>query len=716
MRVVIAVLLVVLSVTGSYSSAIADEKKNEKKRITDVITAPVKAILSPVSQEGLADIVLFPVDKVLSPVFDIGEIVVTPGRTPEYVYNVNTNISVINSDDIRKYDFRDTQQLLGMDAGIVVSGFMNNPKDNNIDMRGFGEAGLLNYVVLIDGRRTNQIDMSGPDLSQIDINTIEKVEIIKGANSVLYGDNATGGVVNIITKRGKKGDHVEYRQEFGSFHYHKEYVSINGGHDFIDYFFSYSYQDSDGFRVNNDYEADDIFTSFVLRPVEFMDIDVSSGYHRDWYGMPGALFPANIRSDGTEGTRFPDSKAKTEDYYVMVDPRILFEKNDHEGVLSSFISYRARRSNSLSVGFNRYENNHHLESLDFRPKAEIYSSLFNDSMENKLVLGIDYFYAKDQVLSGDITFRKSQVDIIKETLAVYASDNLMINKRFILNGGIRGEWAEYIFDQHEPVDTYDTRSLKEAAFDAGAGYKYNERSQIYINYARSYRYPATDEFFQSAYESFDWFTWSVMVFPAVLNAGLKQQTGNNYEIGIKDNSFDLLSINASYYLIENKNEIYYDPIDYENRNYPRTIHHGFELQTKTEISEKVTLFFNYNFQKAFFAGGKFASKSIPLVPEQKISCGVNLSPVEKFDIFFIVNHLGDRYIMSDQKNEVSKLKPHTTMDLGCSFEYKNIRVFGTIRNIFGERYFSNAIKNFLGNPAFYPAPGRTFEGGVAIKF
>ncbi|MEA3489895.1 MAG: TonB-dependent receptor [Candidatus Omnitrophota bacterium] len=709
-------MIMFLMFFGFSLSVFAAEEEEKEATLTDLIRKPLKVIFAPVRGGDFVDLIFDPAEIALSPLFDLGDMVVTPGRTMEYVYNINKNASVITSEEIEQANPQDLQQILIRESGIVINGYLGNAKDSNVGMRGFGETGLLNCVILIDGRRTNQIDLSGPDLSQIDINAVDRIEIIRGANSVLYGDNATGGVINIITKRGEKGDHIEYTQEYGSFRYWKQYFSVNGGHDLMDYFFSYSYQDSDGYRANNAYEANDIFTSITIRPDDFVDVHFSSGYHRDWYGQPGALYDGNMQQDGREGTRFPDSKAKTEDYYFTVNPRLFGGDGYHEGVLSCLMSYRSRRVNALDVGFNRYETNHHIASCEIRPKCEINSEFFDGSLENKLVFGADYFYAKDQVLSGDITFTKSQVDIIKETIGIYASDNMLINKRFIMNGGVRGEWAEYVFSQFQPAGSYDKRSPKEIALDAGLGFKYNERSQVYANYARSYRFPTTDEFFQSAYETFDWWTFAVRVFPAVLNVDLKHQTGNNYEVGIKDNSIEGLNINAAYYFIDNKNEIYYDPVSFRNENYDHTFHHGLELEARTRMFEKLTAFFNYTFQKALFEGGEYDSYMMPLVPEHKISGGFDVKPVEPLNVNFAVNYTGSRYIASDPKHNSSPLKGHVTIDLGVSVETDYIRLFGVMRNLIGEKYFSNATRNWIGNTAFYPAPERTYEWGVTIRF
>jgi iron complex outermembrane receptor protein len=691
-------LSLILSFFADTSSAA--EKKTVASGLAELITLPVSAFL--------------PSDE--KPAKDLGEILITPSRTEEFSSNITKNSSVVSSEDIKDENPSKIQDIVSTRAGVTYSGYTGTPKDNNLDIRGFGEAGLSNVLVLIDGRRTNQIDLSGADLSQIDMNSIERIEITRGPGSVLYGDNASGGVMNIITKKGRTKDTVEYLQKYGSFRSWEEYVSVSGNHPFLDHFSSYSYKKTDGYRLNGGYEAKETFSRFTVKPASFFDLDTSFGYHRDWYGQPGALYYDNIRQIGRQGSRFPNSRAKTEDSYITAVPRLYGEVLNGEFVFSCLTSYRLRRSDSASVGFGTYESDHHITSLDLRPKAEINSAFFDGFLDNKFVAGLDVFSAKDEFLSGDIAFTKSQLDITKNTLGVYASDNMLLGGRYLLNGGVRGEWAEYYFDQFQPASSYSTRSPREIAWDCGTGYKYNERSLVYANYARSYRFPTSDEFFQSAYEYLDWWTGAVTVFPAVLNTGLKQQTGNNYEIGVKDHSFDLLSANACYFLMDMKNEIYYDPIQYRNMNYHRTIHHGFELEARLDVMKKVSPFVSYTFEKAFFSGGVYAGKKFPLVPENKLSAGVDITPAKGLMVDLITNFVGERYLASDQTNSSPRLKSHITLDMNVSYEIKYVRVFASLKNICDELYYSNGTKDWQGNSAYYPAQGRTFEWGVSLSF
>ncbi|MBU1084663.1 MAG: Plug domain-containing protein, partial [Candidatus Omnitrophica bacterium] len=155
----------------------AEDGPERKSRITDIITEPIEIIISPLLGGDLADIIMRPAELLFSNM-EPSKLAATPGRTNEYVYNINKNVTVITEEDIRNSDPKNVQELLGRSVGVTVSGYKGTEKDNNVDIRGFGEAGPQNVLVMIDGRRINQIDLSASDMSQVDINSIERIEII----------------------------------------------------------------------------------------------------------------------------------------------------------------------------------------------------------------------------------------------------------------------------------------------------------------------------------------------------------------------------------------------------------------------------------------------------------------------------------------------------------------------------------------------------------
>jgi hypothetical protein len=107
---------------------------------------------------------------------------------------------VITEAEIKKSNAKSIPDLLRTEEGILVRNLLGNGKNAQVDLRGYGESAPYNTLVLIDGRRVNSIDLSGVDWTQIPIDSIARIEIVRGTGSVMYGDNAVGGVINIITR------------------------------------------------------------------------------------------------------------------------------------------------------------------------------------------------------------------------------------------------------------------------------------------------------------------------------------------------------------------------------------------------------------------------------------------------------------------------------------------------------------------------------------
>jgi len=116
---------------------------------------------------------------------------------------VGASTSVITSQDIERSPSQSLPDILAQQVGVQVTHVTGSPTGVNdmVDVRGFGAFAQSNVLVLVNGRRYQDFDLQGFDFSQIPINSIERVEITRGmSGTVLYGDGAIGGVINIVTK------------------------------------------------------------------------------------------------------------------------------------------------------------------------------------------------------------------------------------------------------------------------------------------------------------------------------------------------------------------------------------------------------------------------------------------------------------------------------------------------------------------------------------
>src|SRR6476660_7682928 len=169
---------------------------------------------------------------------------------------VGTSSSVITANDIAHSPFHTLAEIIAQVPGVQLQSLFGgvNGATPTVDLRGFGAFATANTLFLLNGRRLNDIDMAQVDLSTIPLDSIERIEIIKGNSpAVLYGDNAIGGVINIVTKTGVGGPPIYIRGEagYGSFNERRAALStaVNSG-PWTASFYGNGIK-SDGYRVNN---------------------------------------------------------------------------------------------------------------------------------------------------------------------------------------------------------------------------------------------------------------------------------------------------------------------------------------------------------------------------------------------------------------------------------------------------------------------------------
>ncbi|PIW68382.1 MAG: hypothetical protein COW10_02845, partial [Candidatus Omnitrophica bacterium CG12_big_fil_rev_8_21_14_0_65_42_8] len=205
---------------------------------------------------------------------ELEKIVVTPTRMEQYDYESTSNVTVIGSREIKSSGARNVSAVLEQKAGINA---YNNSSDktNKVDIRGFADTVVNNVLVLIDGRKVNSIDMSGPDWLQIPVESIERVEVLRGAGSVLYGDNAVGGVINIITKKGTGKFSGRLGTMLGSYKTRQDDIEVQGSEDKISYYLYSKYYETEGYRANSALLSKDINAKIDFDPADLLSLGIS---------------------------------------------------------------------------------------------------------------------------------------------------------------------------------------------------------------------------------------------------------------------------------------------------------------------------------------------------------------------------------------------------------------------------------------------------------
>jgi iron complex outermembrane receptor protein len=216
----------------------------------------------------------------------------------------SSSIKVITRDQIINSGAKNVTEVLQGQGGVQITDLFGDGSRSIIDMRGFGSAGSANTLILIDGRRINNTDLASPRLNNIFVKDIERIEITQGSSAVLYGDQAVGGVVNIITRRPTEFN-AGIELGYGSYDYQSQIGHIS--HKFENgtgVRVSAERKRSDGYRVNNDTSYDNGFInlsyegdrSWIFGEYQRTDEDLE---------LPGALTEAQLDVSRKQ-TLFPD--------------------------------------------------------------------------------------------------------------------------------------------------------------------------------------------------------------------------------------------------------------------------------------------------------------------------------------------------------------------------------------------------------------------------
>ena len=639
----------------------------------------------------------------------LDKIVVTPTRSNEYIKNAPNNVTIIDKEDIEKSTAKIIPDIIREQTGVVVKEYSSgNGKLVNVDIRGFGESGLSNTLVLIDGRRVTQIDLSGTDWTQIPLAEVERIEIIRGAASVFYGDNATGGVINIITKDGKGKPRITVKSEIGSYASYDNRIESSGQIKNLNYYsFARTYQ-SAGYRNNNDIKANDFGLKLSSRLFDTLDTKLSLGYHADTYGLSGALNDNQINSPyiGRRGTVYPLDDGKSEDYFG----NFMIEKDFMKyGKFASDISMRVRQVKSNYMSFFPWQTNNYITTFGFTPKYILNNSLINH--KNKITIGLDYYDAQDHILDGAPNTENNVINISKKSYGLYIFDQLSITDKLVSSCGYRFEKARYNFEQISAVANQQSlaKADRTKVLSAGMNYLYDEKdSSMFLNYSESFRFPLVDEMFNSGYPGFG---------GGGLNAALDQQRGKNYEVGLRHYFTKDIYANISFYRMDLRNEIWLNPVTIKNFNYDRTRHQGIEWESKARVDNRINLLGNYSFTDARFIKGDFGGNQIPAVPIHKWAAGFDVDILQNLNFSLITNYVGQRYFLSDQKNKFPRMSAYTTVDLRLSYAKNNFSIYGGIKNLFNEEYYEyGTVSGTADRKNYYPSPGRNFFIGGSVGF
>jgi iron complex outermembrane receptor protein len=620
-------------------------------------------------------------------------IVVTPSGIEQSVNDANTTLTVIDQKTIEESNARSVAELLRGKAGVNVTDFFGDGSQATIDLRGFGPTASSNTLILIDGRKlNNSSDTGAPDLSLIDIDDIAQIEILQGSSGVLYGNQAVGGVVNIIRKKSFE-DSARISVGGGSYDAHR--VNVSGNKVFGRNRITASATDwrSDNYRDNNESDSQRLsvraeriangLTTFI--EAEAVDEDIDT---------PGALLKDELDDDREQSLDF------YEDDYFKTETRMLragLSKvlDDARTVSFDFTSRDTDRD--FIQTFRPFPGSKTTQDRDNQLYAASYKVVPVDpGILTSYVVG---FNRDDTDYKLDSAFGVQKID--QSINDVYLSTQWSAGISGNFDAGVRYSDQQADIEDDDFDDTLTVFSL---------GYSHSfDQVKLFVRADQNFRYPTVEEHTNVPFGD---------------EPGLDTQTGVSMEIGVEYRMAQN-RIRGTVYRIDLDDEIAFDSSS-ANINLDETTRNGLILEAARQWSSALETSLSVTVLDAEISDGEFDGNDLPLVPERTIRLDGNyrFSPELFAGVEMIA--IDEQVFGGDFGNDLQKLDSYEVVNAHVSYDYKNWSLGLRVNNLLDEEYseIGNQFTSFGPPPNFdqvsersyYPSPERNFWVSAKVNF
>lgn len=606
------------------------------------------------------------------PVYTLDSMVVTASRSEEKQLDSNADISVITARDIEEHHYNDVTQALRTVPGIFIDSRGAGSQSYNSDQIYIN--GSSNVVVLVDGIRRNtngNTHSKHPLTEMVAMDSIDHIEVLRGSASTLYGSDAQGGVINIITKTAKEeGARTTLRTSFGSAGKEK-YTLYNEGREGKIFWnveagkeIMGDYKDGWGRSVINHLNADHYNVKLGYDLGNDSNVVLNYEKYKSSYTKPELGSNTRTRVDGTK-----DNDALN-------------------------LQYRAALSDRLTNVFSIYRNRNSFDIPSQPWGMEMKTTGISDQLtyradRHTITGGFDWY--KDEIpFYYDNTPASSVNGTHATNVAFYLQDKIDLTDQWNITPGVR-------VDHHSEFGTHTSPSLS-------IGFKENDRTNYYVNYKTFFVAPNLYQLHGSdAY------------FGHVGNENLKPEEGNTVEFGINHAFSDTLSGTFNVFHTHAKNLIYADPSqNYKYENSGKANINGFNLSLNKEFSTHWSAGIGYSYLHIPAKNEKQHINLDGSLPESILNVNVNYR-ADRFDASLTGRGVMNRYgrkknpLMEDYAN-------YWVWDLSANYELtRGTTLFARVNNLFDQFYTSVGTSS---DPygTWYSAQGRNFELGLQMQF
>lgn len=633
------------------------------------------------------------------------ESVVTATGFDDVQSNQIKNTTIVTAQDIHNKGYNTIEEILKRTPGI---NFVNNGFGYIVDVRGQGVQGAAkNVKVLVDGSPLNILDMSHAilPLNSISVEDIEKIEIINGGGTVLYGGGTAGGVINVITKKTQE-EPVKNKVYYQNSSFDTNKFGFGTSIKFADNFLldlGYENINGKGYRQGDKRDGENLRGGFTYNIANNQTLRFKATRYKEESKESDGITKTQLNKDRKQaGTTLTESDLDRTEYSLN------YEIKPTDNLTFSLLGYNQKtiRDYDQEAPAGRMTHKTDGQFKDRKTGVDL-KGKYNYGSGN-VIFGYEYIKNSSNRSSYGAMYMRNRrffptstvdIDLQKNTHSAFIQGRHSFTDKFEGTLGYRYEHADYDIHRTDGRNVINKNTKKSNnAYETGLNFKYSDTGNVYAKYERGYRSPSPTEMVDKS-----------ITRGYVLN-NLKSEKYDTYEIGIKDMiGPSFVSLTGFY---TNKNdEILIDMpsghgLNWTYKNLQKTERKGVELFAEQyfgtfRVNESVS------YVDAKISKGADKNKKIPYVSKTKATLGANYEVLTGLNLTADLN-----YFSNSVDGNYEKIKGYSTTDLGLSYAHKTgLGVQAGVKNVFGKKYY-----RYKNGDSYIPEAERTYYVGVSYNF
>jgi iron complex outermembrane receptor protein len=618
--------------------------------------------------------------------------------------------------------------------GFALVNFDGLGYDPQLTVRGFYGGGEAEYVlVLLDGRPLNNVQAGLVEWDAIPLAAAERVEIVRGGASALWGDAAVGGVINVVTRSAGEPS-VQGRITGGSHGTWRGGANAQGTIADRDASIFGEVDRTDGFRDHAARTTGQAGGTFALGSGPAASLRLTGLAHWRAFDVPGPLLDEDLAASRAASDvfyRFDRSDERAYRLGIDAERALGTRSRISAAIAGDARDTEAVRTIALAPDFADTKERV-LDTARGVATAQLDVEGTGLPLEDRLVVGIDASYATLDsryyaVLTGgrdayrSASGERGDLDAggsgRRGAAAAFAQYTVFPVDAVRISAGARADWLRDTFTASDPEDG-ESLDAAHAAFSPriGANVQYMQGAahtgNVYVTAGRSFKAPTLDQLFDQR-------RLPVPFPPGAIttsNALLEPQHGTSLEAGLF-HGMALVpgalagEITVAVYQMDMKNELDFDIQTLRYINIGRSRHRGVETGIRIQGPRAASIFANYTLQDVTARSGEDAGRQLKAVPRHFLSGGLSVTAIGSLETGLMVSHARDIFL--DDANTLT-LPPYTRVDARVSHPAAGLRLFLDVRNLFDARYSTTGFPDPSGSGAIYyhPAAGRTIDFGI----